>query len=273
MATIPSKQLHRVGTKSQLEQYLSNREIGYAIDTGFGYIMIDGDLKPLGAVDIPKPTQPSVFIGSSEGNFYWSQDTLSSISNKYVWRTIGGNSIYAEFSERDSEDRFISSSTYKTLSFNPVYGSIRIEDDGSDTYKIVKIRKGNAPEDNSNSYISLGALVPLISNDQDGAILSASSTGLTWIQVSENPEKNSKSPASSGSVYNTKYLIDPTLHTDAPNTKTIPNPGNDYDVNYFYIIDNKLYKCTSKSESSAEFIEIPGVISAINELVRMINER
>lgn len=41
---IPSKQLHRAGSKTELQNHLSDREIGYCIDDGKCYIKYGSQL-------------------------------------------------------------------------------------------------------------------------------------------------------------------------------------------------------------------------------------
>lgn len=61
MAIIPSKQLHRTGTTEELQEYLSDREIGYSLTDYRAYIKIDGHLKSIsisgGIIDAPNDNQ------------------------------------------------------------------------------------------------------------------------------------------------------------------------------------------------------------------------
>lgn len=47
MASIPGKQLHRMGTTAELRSYLSNGEFGYSTEENRAYIKIAGELVPL----------------------------------------------------------------------------------------------------------------------------------------------------------------------------------------------------------------------------------
>lgn len=273
MSTIPSKQLHRIGTNEHLEQNLSEREIGFSTTENRGYIKLNGSLVSLGGSTLPNPTQLSVLVGSEDGSYTWGGNLVKAPydSTQDMWVSIGGKGILAEATKNDSEGHFIGSSFYSSPRMQSTYGSISISKQEASGFMKVSIRKGNADPSRSDSYIDLGGLIPLGGEGlATGDVLTVTgmygTPSLAWKQPESTPVKGSNSVASSGSVYNVLYLIDPSLHAEDPIEKVIDTPADMYDVGSYYMFDGILFRCIQYSSATAKFLEVAGVIGALNEM-------
>lgn len=167
MATIPSKQLHRVGTTEQLELYLDNREIGYSTSDHKGYIKLDDTLIPIGSEPgIVDPSSNSVLVGKPDGTYYWDGQGITLApydEHTDLWVSLCGIGLYATASRLDSEGHFVSADEFRPTGSLPIYGSLLITDSTSGAY-YVSIRKGSTNPSVSSSYVPIGALLPIDSD-------------------------------------------------------------------------------------------------------------
>lgn len=207
MATIPSKQLHRVGNYNDLLTKLLDREIGFDSVGCIGYIKLGNKLKPLhgNGASIPNPSTGSVLVGTESGETIW--DSRGLVDNKYsggtgkLWTTIGGNPIQAQYTVMDSENHFVSACEYIPVSTNPIYGNLRISQDTATGYMEVSVRRGNSKE-----YIKLGGLLPdgfetANAGDYLCVGVADNAKGMEWGTPDSQPTANSSNLITSGAVY------------------------------------------------------------------------
>lgn len=206
MSTIPSKQLHRVGTLESLETHLSDREIGFDSVGGVGYIKLDGVLKLLAGdgLHIAPPAETSVLVGDSNGTCAWYSQGLvddAYAENSKVWKNIGGNKLYAKYALMDSENHFVSSCKYQGVRTLPIYGSLLINQQTASNYMKVSIRQGN-----SDVHTELGGLLPkdyetAKANDYLYVRGMYGTPDVAWATPDSEPTEGSEKLITSGAVY------------------------------------------------------------------------
>ena len=115
MATIPSKQLHRIGTYDELLVNLSDREIGYDPSTKTLYIKDNGELVSCAGNFVELPNAVSLLMGyeAEPGTYAYDWKTLESIepipnNPLNLWSRLSGKGFYAEVARMDEKGRNIS---------------------------------------------------------------------------------------------------------------------------------------------------------------------
>ena len=119
MARIPSKQLHREGTLDDLQNLLSNREIGICTTDKLCYVKYGGVLIPVGSAILKTPDETSLLMGYEDPEhpgsykYGWRPFTLSEApydSDIHLWTHMAGMGIMATAATLDSAGRDIAQS-------------------------------------------------------------------------------------------------------------------------------------------------------------------
>lgn len=278
MAQIPSKQLHRSGTLEDLQANLSNREIGFCTTDHLAYYKLNGILFPMGSGIIPDPTENALFMAYEDpehpGEYIYDWISLESIepipnNPLKLWSRLAGMGLYAEVAYKDSDGHTIKSSVFQAYSSSgraepPVYAPVNLAKKMGTG--LVTLRMGNGND--------LGALVPITPPTADGAFAKgdvlvaktiANPPFLEWVHPDDVPQGASKNPVTSGAVYNIRHLIDPNLYD--PNTgEELEITGTDlhFRKGWYYIFGDSLFICNSATSTQAEFSDVEGLVTALN---------
>lgn len=281
MANIPSKQLHRSGTLEDLQANLSNREIGFCTTDRLSYYKLNGILFPMGSGIIPDPTENALFMAYGDpkhsGEYIYGWKQFTEVSAPYderikLWSRIAGKGLYAESAKKDADGRPIASNVYVITRVPNVYGPIRIENDASSHFLKVSVGDSgmigglvpaeppSAPAGSEDpASFSEGDL--LVAHTPDGG----EGPALSWVHPDTFPVNNSKYPVTSGAVYGVRHLIDPNLYD--PNTgEELEITGTDlhFRKGWYYIFGDSLFICNSATSTQAEFSDVEGLVTALN---------
>lgn len=118
MASIPGKQLHRVGTIEELQAYLSNREIGLCTTDNLAYYKLNDVLFPMGSGIIPDPAENGLLMSYADPDhpeeyaYGWRPFTETPApydEQLKLLSQIDGKGLYATVAENDMQGRNIAS--------------------------------------------------------------------------------------------------------------------------------------------------------------------
>lgn len=225
---IPAKQLHRAGTLVDLEEFLSDREIGFNVDDELLYVKYDGHLVPIGGRSVPIPTTQGFLVSNSTGRFGWEPAIKGPApydDNIEVWGSVGGVGFAAEYAVRDSEGIPIASNYYDTLEDSEssrIYGPLFVGYIEGSSNKHLGI----------GSIDNLGVLVPTEPPDNDGfetgdVLIANYSEGVVsyeWVHPDSQPTENSNMPVTSGGVYSAITSLPTIVYFDVDLEASTGNP-------------------------------------------------